>query len=374
MSRANENIRADHVGSLLRPPELLAARAQASEGALPAAKLREIEDKAILDILRMQQDSGIQVFSDGEYRRSGWYGGFCDVVQGFVPYERTMPAIWKGDSSKVAAADFSKSGSFAVGARLQLDGRFTGAEAAFLVKHAPLPFKVTLPSPASYQQFFEPGFSDRAYNSPDEMLGDIVEICKREVAALVEDGVPYIQIDSLRYGDVIDAGRRARWEARGVKPMDIVAQTLAADNAVLAMAKSRGIVRAMHICRGNYRSAWAGEGGYEPVAEKMLGELDVDRFLLEFDDARSGGFEPLRFVPRGKIVVLGLVTTKTGALESVDELRRRVDEAAKYLPLEQLAIGTQCGFASSDLGNLLSMDDQRRKLELIATVARSIWS
>jgi 5-methyltetrahydropteroyltriglutamate--homocysteine methyltransferase len=366
-------IRADHVGSLLRPQTLLDARAQSAKGLIDADALRAAEDAAIIDILKMQRDSGIQVFSDGEYRRSGWFDGFRAAVDGFQAFERTMPAIWKGANADVAAEDMKAKASFAVGAKLRLQGRFTGIEAAFMAKHAPPPFKITIPSPASFQQFFEPGFTERAYGNPDEMLADIVEIYKREIVGLLADGVPYIQIDTLRYGDVIDAERRRRWEARGVDPAKIVDQTLAADNAVLGLAKRDGVIRAMHICRGNHRSAWAGQGDYEPVAEKMLGQLDVDRFLLEYDDERSGGFAPLRFVPKGKTVVLGLVTTKTGKLESQDELRRRVDEASKYVPLENLAIGTQCGFASTELGNLLSMDEQRRKLELIADTVRKIW-
>jgi 5-methyltetrahydropteroyltriglutamate--homocysteine methyltransferase len=369
----SETIRADHVGSLLRPQALLNARAAFAAGTLSSADLRAAEDAAIVDILAMQSTTGIGVFSDGEYRRAGWFDGFRAAVEGFSPFERTMPAMWKGESAEVATIDMRRAASFAVGSKLRLNGRFTGVEAAFLAAHAPRPFKLTIPSPASFQQFFEPGFSERAYVDPDAMLADIVEIYRREITAILDDGVPYIQIDSLRYGDVIDAERRQRWEARGIDPMKIVDQTLAADNAVLALAKRPGVIRAMHICRGNHRSAWAGQGAYEPVAEKMLGQLDVDRFLLEYDDERSGGFEPLRFVPAGKVVVLGLVTTKTGRLEPQDELRRRIDEAARYVPLEYLALGTQCGFASTELGNLLTMDDQRRKLELIADVARRVW-
>ncbi|MEO6339353.1 MAG: 5-methyltetrahydropteroyltriglutamate--homocysteine S-methyltransferase [Caulobacteraceae bacterium] len=366
-------VRADHVGSLLRPQKLLNARDAFAAGSLDAEALRAIEDEAILATIAAEISTGIGVISDGEYRRAGWLDGFRGAVDGFVPFERTMPAMWKGEHAQEAAEDMKRAGSSAVGGKLKLKDRFTDVEAQFLAKHAPKPFKITIPSPASFQMLFESGLSDKVYRDDGEMLADIVDIFKREVAALVDDGCPYIQIDSLRYGDVIDAGRRARWEARGVDPMSIVDQTLAADNAVLNLARRPGVTLAMHICRGNHRSAWAGEGAYEPVAEKMLGELDVDRFLLEYDDARSGGFEPLRFVPKGKVVVLGLVTTKTGKLEDPDDLRRRVDAASKFVDLEYLAIGTQCGFASTEHGNLLSMDDQWRKLELIANTARSIW-
>jgi 5-methyltetrahydropteroyltriglutamate--homocysteine methyltransferase len=366
-------IRADHVGSLLRPPELLEARHKAAAGELGAEALEAAEDRAIDWVLERQTLTGIGVVSDGEFRRAGWYDSFRAAAEGFVPHKRTMAAIWKGEHAHEAAEVTEAAGSFVVGGKLKLHGRFTDVEAKYLVAHAPKPFKITVPSPASFQQFFEPGFSESAYADPDAMLSDIVELYKGEMSALANDGVPYIQLDSLRYGDAIDPGRRERWKARGVDPMKIVDQTLAADNTILDLLGRPGVTRAMHICRGNNRSAWAGEGGYEPVAERMLGELRVDRFLLEYDDARSGGFEPLRFVPKGKIAALGLVTTKTGALEDQDQLRRRIDEAAKFLPLEQLALTTQCGFASMESGNVITMDDQWRKLELIADTARKVW-
>ena len=368
--------RTDHVGSLLRPRPLLDARADYAEGRIPLEELRQAEDLAILQVIAHQRDTGIGVISDGEFRRAGWLDGFRAAVDGFVPFERTMPAVWKGRTAEIAEAatrDLKRAGTAAVGGKLRLKGRFADVEAAFLVAHAPRPFKITLPSPASFQMLYEPGLSERAYKDPGEMLADIVEIHKREVSALVTDGVPYIQLDSLRYGDVIDDERRARWRARGVDPMAIVDETLAADNAVLAMAKGAGVIRAMHICRGNHRSAWAGQGGYEPVAEKMLGQLDVDRFLLEYDDERSGSFDPLRHVPGDRIVVLGLVSSKKPRIESVSELRGRIMEAARCLPLERLCLSPQCGFASTMEGNRITPEDQRRKLERVAETARAVW-
>jgi len=353
------NYHTDHVGSLLRPPELLAARAEYASGKIALEALRAVEDRAIVDVLDMQRQVGIDVFRG--------------AVEGFVPRKRIMPAMWKGPSAEIATRELENSASFAVGGKIRLNGRFTGDEAQFLKRHAKTRFKITMPGPATFQHFYEPGFSETAYANREAMLADIIKIYEKEIDALVEDGVPVIQIDSLRYGDAIDAGRRKRWEERGVDIMQVIDETLKADNEVLAHARKAGIVRAMHICRGNHRSAWAGEGAYDAVADKLFGGLDVDRFLLEFDDERSGSFAPLRFVPNGKTVVLGLITTKSGQLEDPDMLRRRIDEAAKVVPLEYLAISPQCGFASTELGNLLSRDEQRRKLELVVDTARNVW-
>jgi 5-methyltetrahydropteroyltriglutamate--homocysteine methyltransferase len=258
-----------------------------------------------------------------------------------------------------------------IGAKLKVAGRFTERESAFLTKHADRPFKLTLPSPTMMLVFYREGISDNAYPDRQELIDDVVTIYTREIEALAAGHVPYIQIDSLRYTDLIDPERRAKLDPLGFDR--VFAQALAADNALLARAKREGTTRAVHICRGNHRSAWFGRGGYEAVAERLFNELDADRFLLEFDDERSGGFAPLRFVPEGKIVVLGLVTTKSAALESQDELLRRIEEASKFLPLDQLALGPQCGFASTELGNLLGEDDEKRKLELVAGTARRVW-
>ncbi len=367
------NFHTDHVGSLLRPPEVLAARADLAAGKISRDKLRDIEDRAIIDVLEMQRQVGIDVLTDGEFRRAGWFEGFRQAVEGFVPRKRIMPAMWKGPSAEMATRELENSASFAVGGKIRIAGRFTGVEAAFLKKHAKGRFKITMPGPATFQHFFEPGFSDTAYANREAMLEDIIAIYEKEIDALVMDGVPDIQIDSLRYGDMMDADRRKRWEERGVNITQVVDETLDADNRVLSHARKAGIVRSMHICRGNHRSAWAGQGAYDSVAEKLFGNLDVDRFLLEFDDERSGGFEPLRFVPKGKTVVLGLITTKTGQLEDQTMLRKRIDSAAKFVPLEYLAISPQCGFASTELGNLLTADDQKRKLELVVDTARKVW-
>ena len=367
-------IRADQVGSLLRPAALLAARQAYAEGRLAADGLRAAEDRAILAVLDIQRHTGIEVLTDGEYRRTSFLGGLLDHLQGLVKSDDPMAAagkpLWRGPGEKVAREDAAVP-TVRIGGRLCVAGRFTEIEATFLKEHAGRAFKVALPSPHMLMHLYRPGHTDAIYGTREEMLADLIGICQREVDGLMRDGVPYIQLDSLRYTDLIDEQRRQKWQAIGFER--VLGETIAADNAVLSRARGPGITRGVHMCRGNHRSAWAGEGGYESVADRLFNELDADRFLLEFDDERSGGFEPLRFVPKGKMVVLGLVTTKTGALESVDVLRRRIDQASRYVPLDSLAISPQCGFASTHLGNLLTEDDQARKLELVARTARLVW-
>jgi 5-methyltetrahydropteroyltriglutamate--homocysteine methyltransferase len=369
------SIRADQVGSLLRPPALLAARDAFLAGGTAADELRAAEDRAILAALEMQRDTGIEVLTDGEFRRTSFLSGLLDHLHGLAKSDDPVAAagkpLWRGIGEKVARADAAVP-AVRVAGKLSTAGRFTEVESLFLKKHAGRMFKVALPSPHMLMHLYRPGATDAIYRTREEMLADLTGICQREVEGLVQDGVPYIQLDSLRYTDLIDEQRRQKWQAIGFER--VLEETIAADNAVLGRAKGRGITRGVHMCRGNHRSAWAGEGGYESVAERLFNEIDVERFLLEFDDERSGGFEPLRFVPRGKMVVLGLVTTKTGALESVDGLRHRIDEASRYVPLESLAISPQCGFASTHLGNLLTEEEQARKLELVARTARLVWS
>jgi 5-methyltetrahydropteroyltriglutamate--homocysteine methyltransferase len=265
-------------------------------------------------------------------------------------------------------------GSRVIGQRLRQRQRLTAHEVAFLKQHAPGPFKVTMPA-ASYvvARGYKPGITDQAYASRAELLQDVVKIIRAEVQALAAEGVPYIQLDNPHYPDYIPESRRAQWRAIGIDPDQTLIEDVAADAACFEGIDPQRVVRAMHVCRGNGRSAWHTEGSYAPIAEQVFGKLDVDVFLLEYDTDRAGGFEPLRFVPRGKTVVLGLVTTKVGELESQDVLLRRIDEASRYVSMEDLALSPQCGFASMAQGNLVSMDDQRRKLELVVETARKAW-
>ena len=374
--------RAEHVGSLLRPPELLDAHAAHAEGRLPLEELRAIEDQAILKALELQREAGLEIFSDGEYRRSSWAGPFSDAVSGYVPGPPPIPFEWRmPDGSERASATIMRDirpipgqGNVVVGEKLQQHRRLTAHEANFLGQHAPGPYKVTMPA-ASYvaARGFKPGITDQVYPTRGDLLKDIVTIMQQEVQSLTANGATYIQLDNPHFPDYIPESRREEWRAIGIDPDAALDEDIAADSAVFAGVDRSRVIRAMHICRGNGRSAWHTQGGYEPIAEKVFGNLGVDVFLLEYDTDRAGGFEPLRFIPKGKTVVLGLVTTKIGELESQDLILRRIDEVAKLVPIEDLALSPQCGFASIAAGNLVTEDDQRRKLELVAETARKVW-
>ncbi len=374
--------RAEQVGSLLRPPEVLEAHAAHAQGRMPLEELRAIEDQAILKALELQREAGIEVFTDGEYRRSSWAGGFSDAVSGYVSGPPPIPFEWRmPDGSERASAEIMRDitpipgqGSVVVGERLKQHRRLTAHEADFLKQHAPGPYKITMPG-ASYvaARGFKPGITDKVYPTRGDLLKDIVSIMQQEVQALTASGVAYIQLDNPHYPDYIPESRREQWRAIGIDPDAALDEDIAADSAVFAGVDRSRVIRAMHICRGNGRSAWHTQGGYEPIAEKVFGLLGVDVFLLEYDSERAGGFEPLRFIPKGKTVVLGLVTTKLGELESQDLLLRRIEEASKFVPIDDLALSPQCGFASIAAGNLITQDDQRRKLELVGETARKVW-
>ncbi len=371
--------RADQVGSLLRPPELLQARTDFAEGRIGVEQLREVEDASVLKALQMQQEVGIDIYSSGEYRRSGWSSVVRESIEGLVedanPPTRRILNPWQGPHGEMANASTIVGGGLVAGTKLRQTRRFTGEEAAFLKQHAPGPWKMTMPGAVSAAgQLWKPGITDKVYPTRKDFINEIVGMLQREVDALLDDGCSYIQLDSLHYVErVADTTQRARMIEDGDDPDRYLDEIIAADNAVLNHARGRGATVGLHMCRGNNRSAWHAEGSYEPVAEKAFNQLNVDRFLLEYDTERAGGFEPLRFMPRDKMVVLGLVSSKEPALEPVDELHRRIDQAAKYVPIENLAISTQCGFASTMLGNLLTWDEQRRKLELVVETARKVW-
>ena len=373
--------RADHVGSLLRPPELLQAREEYRQNRLTAEQLREAEDAAIFKALDLQREVGISVFTEGEYRRSAWSTSIRDSVEGLVSTEGSpiqgFLGQWQGPHGELANATM-RTGTVAgmvAGEKLRQVRRLAGAEAAFLKQHAPGPWKITMPGAMSGAgQLFKPGVTDAVYPTRLDLAREIVGMLRKEIAALHEDGAAYIQLDSLHYVErVADTTIRARMLADGEDPDKYLDDLIAIDNATLEGARRDGVTVGMHMCRGNNRSAWHAEGSYEPIAEKAFSQLNVDRFLLEYDTQRAGGFEPLRFVPKTKMVVLGLISSKEPALEPMDQLRRRIDEAARYVPLENLAIAPQCGFASTMLGNLLTWDEQRRKLELVVETARLVW-
>ncbi len=364
-------LRAEQVGSLLRPPDLLSARAAHADGAIDLAALRAKEDEAIRAAVARQRDIGMDVFADGEMRRYSWLTGMADAVDGFLSDSVMLEWHGPGGGPEQTTAKI-------VGRRLHKREMLTAHEVplmASLAPSLPAPFKVTVPAPSNFVPTgFKPGVTDRFYEDRDALLADLVAIVRDEIAWLLAQGVSYIQLDAPFYSHYLDPEHRKAMQMSGADPDAEFEAAVRGDNATFAGLARPGATIAVHICRGNSRSRWYTEGGYDAIAERLFTRLDVDRFLLEYDTDRSGGFEPLRLVPRGKDVVLGLVTTKEPALERADDLRRRIDAAARYVPLDNLALSPQCGFASIAAGNLLSEEDQWNKLGLVVDVARKTWT
>jgi 5-methyltetrahydropteroyltriglutamate--homocysteine methyltransferase len=361
---------------------LLEARRQST---VDPERVRALEDVHIKRVLSRQKELGFQIFTDGETRRRNFMSDFTDAVDGFDLADAT-PRSWaaeldipgngrgktvngsqeNGEVSRVAGV---------VTARLHQARRFTSHELSFLLQHSPGAIKITVPSVTQFPAIsFKRGVTDRVYKDHSELLWAIVDVMKAEMAQLSREGVNYIQIDAPRYSYYIDPKWR-EWirKEMQVEPNDLLDESIRADNAVLDAARRPGLTLGMHLCRGNNRSHWYAEGGYDAIAEKLFGGINVDRFLLEYDDDRSGTFAPLRFVPSGKTVVLGLVSTKRPQLESGDDLMRRTQQAARYVPLEHLALSPQCGFASTMEGNLLSEDEQWAKMRLVIETAHRVW-
>ena len=360
-------IRAEQVGSLLRPPELLAARSAHADGRIDLAELRLREDTAIRHVVARQREIGIDVYADGELRRGSWLTGMADAVDGFVADSVLLEWHGPGGGAEKTTAKI-------VGATLHKRQMLTGHEVPLMQALGATPFKITVPAPSNFVPTgFKPGITDKPYKNRDELLADLVAIVRDEVRWLVGQGVTYIQLDAPFYSHYLDPHHRERMRQSGGDPDAEFEAAVTGDNAALAGLSRQGVTLAVHVCRGNSRSRWYTEGGYDAIAEKLFARLDVHRFLLEYDTERAGSFLPLRLVPRGKDVVLGLVTTKEPRLEREEDLRRRIDEAARYVPIEHLALSPQCGFASIAAGNLLSEDDQWRKLDLVARAARVVW-
>lgn len=364
---------AEHVGSLLRPRWLLDARAAHKQGTLDREALREAEDRAALQAIELQRDAGIGVFTDGEMRRDTWMAGLFESLGGVTPVGTPrVPWHRAGGDPPAEDTDFD---SVAATGKLSRKGNRTSTEASFLAEHAPGPFKITMISSSMGGMIWYPELSAAAYPSPGDLVRDLVALQIAEIESLIDQGVTWIQLDSLSYNQVFDPDFRAATGLAEAPPEVILNATVTADAAVVRAAKRRNpdVTIGMHICRGNNRSAWMSQGSYEPVAERLFGEVGVDRFLLEYDTERAGGFAPLRFVRPGTTVVLGLVSSKLPQPESPDELRRRIDEAARYVPIADLALSPQCGFASTSGGNQLTVDEERRKLELVASTASKVW-
>ena len=361
--------RADHVGSLLRPQELLQAR---TSDRSDRKQLHALEDKHIQQVLQRQKDLGLKIFTDGELRRHNFMSDFNDAVEGLDESDNLLRS-WKAGAGATSSQP-SRVPGIVVG-KIKQTRRLTQHELAFIKQHRPGDIKITLPTANQFPAiYYKRGLSDKVYPSHSAFLWDIVPIIKGEIQALVNEDVQYVQIDAPRYSYYIDPKWRNYVKIElGLEPDAALDEAIRADNACLEGAKRAGIILAIHLCRGNNRSQWYAEGGYDAIAEKLFAELQVDAFLLEYESERAGTFEPLRYVPRGKTVVLGLVSSKLPQLESKDDLKRRIDEASKYVPLENLALSPQCGFASTMEGNLLTEEEQWQKLKLIVDTAKEVW-
>ena len=364
--------RADHVGSLLRPPELLQARGDHRAGRISPEELRRIEDEAIRDALRMQQEIGLQGITDGEFRRDSWHMDFLYRIGGVSRADRTLNIRFRNEAGTV---EFSPT-AHRVSGRLSLEETIFVADFAFLKAAAPAGTiaKLTIPSPSMlHYRGGRAAIDTQIYPDMEEFWADLARVYSQEIAALHGLGCTYLQLDDTSLAYLNDPAQRAYVDSIGGDGAHQHLTNIKVINAALA-GRPAGMTICTHMCRGNFRSSWMAEGGYDHVAEALFGELAVDGFFLEYDDARSGGFEPLRFVPRGnKRVVLGLVTSKRPELESKDKLKRRIDEAAKYVPLDQLCLSPQCGFSSTVDGNALTIEQQNAKLRLVVETASEVW-
>jgi len=323
-------------------------------------------------VLQRQKDLGFKIFTDGELRRLNFMSDFNEAVEGIDESDNLLRS-WQA-STGGSSSQPSRVPGIVVG-KIQQTRRLTQHELDFMKQHSPGDIKITLPTANQFPAiYYKRGISDKIYPTHSALLWDIVPVIRTEIRALVNEGVQYVQIDAPRYSYYIDPKWRGYIKNEiGLDPDQALDEAIRADNACLEGVKRDGVILAIHLCRGNNRSQWYAEGGYDAIAEKLFAQLQVDAFLLEYESARSGTFEPLRFVPRGKTVVLGLVSSKLPELESQEQLKRRIDEASKYVPLENLAISPQCGFASTMEGNLLTEDEQWRKLKLVVDTAKDIW-
>ena len=368
--RSTPPFRADHVGSLLRPALLLAARQEFADGKIDAGQLRAAEDAAIAQAVAMQADVGLQSATDGEFRRASWHMDFIYQLGGISKAPGNLAVKFVNPSGTIEWTP----AALHVGSRVRLDGTIFGEDFAFLKSQVTTAVpKLTIPSPNMVHYRGGPAMLDHdVYPDMEEFWADLAAAYADEVARLGELGCTYLQFDDTSLAYLNDPAQRAEIAGRGEDAEHMHLRYIRQINAAVK-DKPAGMAITTHMCRGNFRSSWVASGGYDFVAEALFSQLDVDGFFLEYDDERSGGFEPLRFVPAGKMVVLGLVTTKRPALESKDDLKRRIDQAAKYVPLEQVCLSGQCGFSSTVEGNALTYDQQVAKLRLIVEVAHDIW-
>jgi len=356
--------RADHVGSFLRPAKLAQARDKWREGKLPAEQLKQVEDEAIRGVVKMQEAAGLKAITDGEFRRDFWHNDFMAGLKGVTIRSETYGMAF---SSGLTV------GTPYVADKMSTHSGFMRAHFRFLKDTTRQTAKFCIPAPAMlYLRGGRKAVSESVYPDLDKFWEDAIAAYQSEVKALEDIGCTYLQFDDTSLAYLCDASFRDQVKARGDDPDKLVARFASATTGAIAKRSDKLLVTT-HMCRGNFKSTWMMQGGYEPVAEIMFANLAVDAYFMEFDDARAGGFEPLRFFPKDKILVAGLITTKVGTLEDKDAIKRRLDEAAKYVPLERMALSPQCGFASTHHGNLVSEDDQRRKLDLVVEIADEVW-
>lgn len=364
-ARLNPPFHADHVGSLLRPPRLQEARAKAAAGEFSSDELRAVEDDCIRDVVALQENTGLQVITDGEFRRTYWHFDFFSGIDGFELGEPLDMGTFKGATEAVPSAR--------IAGKLQRSKPIMVDHFTYLNGLTDRTAKFSAPGPSMMHfRAGRAGISAEAYPDLEPFWEDLTAAYRAELGDLAANGCSYIQLDDISYAYLCDADVRAKLESEGEDP-DALALTYAhaLNESIRELPDS--VTTGIHMCRGNFQSTWAASGGYEPVAERVFNTVNVNALFMEYDSDRAGGFEPLRFVPDDKVVVLGLVTTKTPGLEGKDELKRRIDEAAQYVDLERLCLSPQCGFSSTHHGNKISEDDEIAKLRLIVEVADEVW-
>jgi 5-methyltetrahydropteroyltriglutamate--homocysteine methyltransferase len=366
MQRTTPPFRADHVGSLLRSPALHQARARRERAEIDAAALKTIEDREIVALIRKQEAAGLKSITDGEYRRASWQTDFLTALDGVEAYRGERKFKFKGPQPRPIL--------------LRLKGRLGRVNGHPMIEHfrfvaanTKATPKMTIPSPSTLHfRYGREAVPETIYPTMDEFYADLGKTYAKVVRAFADAGCRYLQLDEVNLAYLCDPALREQVASRGDDPAKLPMIYAGMINAAMSDIPSDMAIT-MHLCRGNFRSTFVASGGYEPVAEILFNTIKVHGYFMEYDSERAGGFEPLRFVPKGKTVVLGLVTSKTGTLESKDAIKRRIDEAAKYVPLDQLALSPQCGFASTEDGNTLAEDEQWAKLRMIVEVAQEIW-
>jgi 5-methyltetrahydropteroyltriglutamate--homocysteine methyltransferase len=366
MTRTKPPFRADHVGSFLRPAALKEARAKREKGAISQAELEAVEDREIEKIVAKQEEIGLKLATDGEFRRSWWHFDFLGMLDGVELYEADQGIQFQGVQTKAQ--------SLRIVGKLGFSDHPMVEHFKFLKSHTKVTPKMTIPAPpVLHFRLAKDGISKKVYPDLDGFFHDLGETYKKAVKAFYDAGCRYLQFDDTVWSYLCSQEelRKARERMANVDELQpIYARVI---NTALE-ARPADMTITTHVCRGNFRSTWIAEGGYEPVAETLLGRLNYDGYFLEYDTERAGGFEPLRFLPKGKkIVVLGLVTSKSGTLEKRDDIKRRIEEAAKFASLEQFCLSPQCGFASTEEGNILAEDEQWAKLAMIAEIAEQVW-